>query len=71
MNKVDLSGMKYGMWTVLKKSNKAHGYWLCATMPKQDWRTSQYGKRRFSEWLDWLNAAAVELGVRNGQIVQR
>lgn len=24
-------------------------------------RTSQYGKRRFSEWLDWLNAAAVEL----------
>ncbi len=24
-------------------------------------RTSQYGKKRFSEWLDWLNAAVVEL----------
>lgn len=24
-------------------------------------RTSQYGKRRFSEWLDWLQAARVEL----------
>lgn len=24
-------------------------------------RTSQYGKRRFSEWLDWLHAAKVEL----------
>lgn len=26
-------------------------------------RTSNYGKKRFSEWLDFLNAAAVELGV--------
>ena len=26
-------------------------------------RTSEYGKKRFSEWLDFLNAAADELGV--------
>lgn len=26
-------------------------------------RTSQFGKKRFSEWLDFLRAAAVELGV--------
>jgi len=27
-------------------------------------RTSKYGKKKFSEWLDFLNAAAVELNVR-------
>lgn len=26
-------------------------------------RTSKYNKARFSEWLDWLNAASVEMGV--------
>ena len=26
-------------------------------------RTSKYSKKRFSEWLDFLNAAAVDLGV--------
>src|SRR3990167_736774 len=26
-------------------------------------RTSQYGKKRFSEWLDFLHATAVEMGV--------
>ena len=27
-------------------------------------RTSRYGKRRFSEWLEWLNAASVEAGIK-------
>lgn len=27
-------------------------------------RTSRYGKRRFSEWLDWLNAASHHAGIR-------
>ena len=27
-------------------------------------RTSKYGKKRFSEWLDWLNAASVEMNIR-------
>jgi hypothetical protein len=26
-------------------------------------RTSKYNKTRFSEWLDWLMAASVEMGV--------
>jgi hypothetical protein len=26
-------------------------------------RTSKYNKARFSEWLDWLMAASVEMGV--------
>lgn len=27
-------------------------------------RTSRYGKKRFSEWLDWLNAASYHAGIR-------
>jgi len=27
-------------------------------------RTSRYGKRRFSEWLEFLNAASVEAGIK-------
>ena len=27
-------------------------------------RTSRYGKRRFSEWLDWLNAASYHAGIK-------
>jgi len=27
-------------------------------------RTSTYGKKRFSEWLDWLNAASVHAEIR-------
>ena len=27
-------------------------------------RTSQYGKKRFSEWLDWLNAASHHAGIK-------
>ena len=27
-------------------------------------RTSRYGKRRFSEWLDWLNAASHHAGIK-------
>lgn len=30
-------------------------------------RTSKYNKARFSEWLDWLNAASVEMGVNVDQ----
>lgn len=26
-------------------------------------RTSKYTKEKFSEWLEWLNAASVEMGV--------
>jgi len=27
-------------------------------------RTSRYGKKRFSEWLDWLNAASHHAGIK-------
>jgi hypothetical protein len=27
-------------------------------------RTSRYGKKRFSEWLDWLNAASYHAGIK-------
>ena len=27
-------------------------------------RTSRYGKKRFSEWLEWLNAASHHAGIR-------
>lgn len=27
-------------------------------------RTSRYGKRRFSEWLEWLNAASHHAGIK-------
>lgn len=27
-------------------------------------RTSQYGKKRFSLWLDWLNAASYHAGIK-------
>ena len=27
-------------------------------------RTSRYGKKRFSEWLDWLNAASFHAGIK-------
>lgn len=27
-------------------------------------RTSKYGKKKFSEWLDWLNAASVEANIK-------
>lgn len=27
-------------------------------------RTSKYGKKRFSEWLDWLNAASHHAGIK-------
>lgn len=27
-------------------------------------RTSRYGKKRFSEWLDWLNAESHHAGIR-------
>lgn len=27
-------------------------------------RTSKYGKKKFSEWLDWLNAASYHAGIK-------
>ena len=27
-------------------------------------RTSRYGRKRFSEWLDWLNAASYHAGIK-------
>ena len=27
-------------------------------------KTSRYGKKRFSEWLDWLNAASYHAGIK-------
>lgn len=27
-------------------------------------RTSKYGKKRFGEWLDWLNAASHHAGIK-------